>query len=87
MMQPGKQTRPAVAGNGLCRIGRQGVEGNTEIRDSREKLLLLSRMDKGRRWSDQSQGVGVPWSKLEPQAFLGRQRQSRQSQQLLAPLR
>lgn len=87
MMQPGKQTRPAVAGNGLCRIGRQGVEGNTEIGDSREKLLLLSRMDKARRWSDQSQRAGVPWSKLEPQAFLGSRRQRRQSQQLPAPLR
>ena len=54
MMQPEKQTRPAVTGNGLCRIGRQGVEGDREIGDSSEKLPPLSRKDKGRRWSDQS---------------------------------
>lgn len=84
MMQPGKQTRPAVAGNGLCRLG-EGVEGNTEIRDSREKLYCSAGWTKEGGGVTRAKGLGSPGASWNHKLSWETE-QSRQSQQLLAPL-
>ena len=54
-----------------ARVKSRKGRGNTEIGNSSKKLPPLSWKDKGRRWSDQSKGSGVPWHKLKPEASLG----------------